>query len=160
MRKRSPPRLTDAIGIGADLASVPGQNEIGGRSLIPQSVVVTDNRGGSQESPVPADRDDYAEAGGSVLKLDNAMVVDTAFGGMKDMALLVADKNTNTVHRVTGPFIPDWDYSRGANFIGAFNATSDATLMASGGVLTLTVTGMGNPGGAGFMGFPNPRHGP
>jgi hypothetical protein len=91
-----------------------------------------------------------------VLKLQNAMVDDTAFGGTAAMTLLVADKTTNDVYRVTGPFNPDYGYSAaqnalGANgYIGAFDAASSA-LSGFDGALTPIVTGLGNPGGEGFI---------
>ena len=46
------------------------------------------------------------------LALQNAMVEDTAFGGTRGMTLLVADKTTNDIYRVTGSFNPGFRYSR------------------------------------------------
>ena len=66
------------------------------------------------------------------LALQNAMVDDTAFGGAPGMTLLVADKTTNDIYRVTGSFNPDFGYSAAQNsagatgFIGAFDASSAA----------------------------------
>jgi hypothetical protein len=97
-----------------------------------------------------------------VLKLDNAMVDDTEFGGTAGMSLLVADKSTNIVYRITGPFNPNHGYSAAQNnagttgFIGAFNATNDLTIGGSGGVLTPIITDMGNPGGEAFLAAPEP----
>ena len=91
-----------------------------------------------------------------VLQLQNAMVDDTAFGGAADMTLLVADKATNDIYRITGPFNPAFGYSAAQNdlgttgFIGAFDASNSA-LPGFDGALTPIVTGMGNPGGAAFI---------
>jgi hypothetical protein len=91
-----------------------------------------------------------------VLKLQNAQVDDTAFGGTTDMTLLVTDKATNDIYRITGPFNPAFGYSAAQNtlgttgFIGAFNAASSA-LPGFDGALTPIVTGLGNPGGEAFM---------
>ena len=104
-----------------------------------------------------------------VLQLRSALgpsdvvnVDDTAFGGTATMSLLVADKSTNDIWRITGDFNPNWGYSAAQTldtsgnavngFIGAFNATSDATIGATGGVLTPIVTGLSlNPGGEAFL---------
>jgi hypothetical protein len=91
-----------------------------------------------------------------VLKLQNAMVDDTAFGGAAGMTLLVADKTTNDIYRITGPFDPLYGYSAaqdssGANgFIGAFDAAPSA-LPGFDGKLDPIVTGLGNPGGEAFI---------
>ena len=90
------------------------------------------------------------------LALQNAMVDDTAFGGTPGMTLLVADKTTNDIYRVTGSFNPDFGYSAAQNsagatgFIGAFDASS-AALPGFDGALTPVVTGLGNPGGEAFI---------
>ena len=91
-----------------------------------------------------------------VLQLQNAMVDDTAFGGAAEMTLLVADKATNDIYRITGPFNPAFGYSAAQNdlgttgFIGAFDASNSA-LPGFDGALTPIVTGMGNPGGEAFI---------
>lgn len=91
-----------------------------------------------------------------VLKLQNAMVDDTAFGGAAGMTLLVADKATNDIYRVTGPFNPDYGYSAtqdssgASGFIGAFDAANSA-LPGFDGALNPIVTGLGNPGGEAFI---------
>jgi hypothetical protein len=91
-----------------------------------------------------------------VLKLQNAMVDDTAFGGAAGMTLLVADKKTNDIYRVTGPFNSADGYSAaqdssGANgFVGAFDAAPSA-LSGFDGTLNPIVTGLGNPGGEAFV---------
>ncbi len=91
-----------------------------------------------------------------VLQLQNAMVDDTAFGGTADMTLLVADKTTNAIYSITGPFKPAFGYSAAQNdlgttgFIGAFDAASSA-LPGFDGALTPIVTGLGNPGGEAFI---------
>jgi len=97
----------------------------------------------------------------SVLQLQNAMVDDTAFGGTA-MTLLVADKTTNDIYRITGPFNPAFGYSAAQNalgttgFIGAFDAASPA-LPGFDGALTPVVTGLGNPAGEAFIaGVPEP----
>ena len=103
----------------------------------------------------------------SVLQLNSALandvvnVDDTAFGGTAKMSLLVADKTTNAIYKITGDFNPNWGYSAAqtldANgnavngFIGAFDATSAQTLGATNGLLSPIVTGLGNPGGEGFL---------
>ena len=72
------------------------------------------------------------------------------------MTLLVADKTTNDIYRVTGSFNPDFGYSAAQNsagatgFIGAFDASS-AALPGFDGALTPVVTGLGNPGGEAFI---------
>ena len=53
--------------------------------------------------------------GRSPFQLQNAMVDDTAFGGTADMTLLVADKATNAIYSVTGPFNPAFGYSAAQN---------------------------------------------
>jgi hypothetical protein len=96
------------------------------------------------------------------LQLSNAMVDDTAFGGTSTMSLLVADKTTNAVYKITGDFNPNWGYSAAQNsagtlgFIGAFDAITAQTIGATGGVLTPIVTGLGNPGGEAFLAAPEP----
>ena len=61
------------------------------------------------------------------------------------MTLLVADKTTNDIYRVTGSFNPDFGYSAAQNsagaigFIGAFDASS-AALPGFDGALTPVVT--------------------
>ena len=71
--------------------------------------------------------------------------------------LLVADKSTNDVYQIIGPFNPDWGYSAAQNdagtlgFIGAFNATNNLTIANSGGLLDPIVTGLGNPSGEAFF---------
>ena len=90
------------------------------------------------------------------LALQNAMVDDTAFGGTPGMTLLVADKTTNDIYRVTGSFNPDFGYSAAQNsavadgFIRAFDASS-AALPGFDGALTPVVTGLGNQGGEAFI---------
>jgi hypothetical protein len=85
---------------------------------------------------------------GSLLLPTGVAVDDTAFAGTFDKTLLVADKTTNIVYAITGPFGFDTGYSAaadlaGANgFIGALNAD---------GSLTPIVTGLGNPGGEAFL---------
>ena len=60
------------------------------------------------------------------------MVDDTAFGGTANMTLLVADKTTNDIYSITGPFNPAFGYSAAQNdlgttgFIGRFDAASSA----------------------------------
>ena len=91
-----------------------------------------------------------------LLQLQNAMVDDTAFGGATGMTLLVVDKSTNAIYRVTGPFNPAFGYSAAQNsagttgFIGAFDAASSA-LPGFDGALTPIITGLGNPGGEAFI---------
>jgi hypothetical protein len=80
------------------------------------------------------------------LKL-GVMVDDTAFAGQFDKTLLVADKTTNIVYAITGPFGFDTGYSAaqdaGLNgFVGALNDD---------GSFTPIVTGLGNPGGEAFL---------
>jgi hypothetical protein len=85
---------------------------------------------------------------GSLLLPTGVAVDDTAFAGTFDKTLLVADKTTNIIYAITGPFGFDTGYSAaadlaGANgFIGALNAD---------GSLTPIVTGLGNPGGEAFL---------
>ncbi len=91
-----------------------------------------------------------------ILQLQNAQVDDTAFGGTTGMTLLVADKATNAIYSITGPFNPAFGYSAAQNdlgttgFIGAFDAASSA-LPGFDGALTPIVTGLGNPGGEAFI---------
>jgi hypothetical protein len=93
----------------------------------------------------------------SVLNLNNALVDDTAFGGSAHTSLLVADKTTNAIYRITGAFNPWFGYSAAQDasakngFIGNLNATNSVTLSTSGGVLTPIVTGLGNPAGEAFL---------
>jgi hypothetical protein len=93
----------------------------------------------------------------SVLNLNNALVDDTVFGGSAHMSLLVADKTTNKIYRITGAFNPWYGYSAAQDataangFIGYLNATNGTTLGMSGGVLTPIVTGLGNPAGEAFL---------
>ena len=92
----------------------------------------------------------------SVLQLSNGVLVDdTVFGGDASSTLLVADKTTNDIYRITGPFNPNWGYSAaqdaaGMGFIGAF----DANNIPSSGDLATIVSGLGNPGGEAFLAAP------
>ena len=96
-----------------------------------------------------------------VLALNNAIVDDTVFGGTSMMTLLVADKTTNAIYRITGAFDPNFGYSAAQNsagtlgFIGAFDAAVNE-IGSSGGVLTEIVTGLGNPAGEAFLAAPEP----
>jgi hypothetical protein len=103
----------------------------------------------------------------SPLAGDSVNVDDTAFGGSTAMSLLVADKTTNEVWRVTGPFDPNFGYSAAQTldamgnavdgFIGAFDAGNNTTIGSSNGLLTQIVTGLGNPAGEAFLaGVPEP----
>jgi PEP-CTERM motif len=83
------------------------------------------------------------------LALQNGVQVDdTAFAGAANQTLLVADKSTNDIYAITGPFGFNVGYSAaidstGAGFVGALNETS--------GGFTPIVTGLGNPGGEAFL---------
>jgi hypothetical protein len=84
----------------------------------------------------------------SSLQLQNGVLVDdTVFAGTSDRTLLVADKTTNNVYAITGPFGFNTGYSaaqdaNGNGFVGALNAN---------GSFTQIVTGLGNPGGEAFV---------
>lgn len=85
---------------------------------------------------------------GSLALQNGVQVDDTAFAGASDQTLLVADKSTNNVYAITGPFGFDVGYSAavsgpGAGFVGALNETS--------GGFTPIVTGLGSPGGEAFL---------
>ena len=85
----------------------------------------------------------------SSLQLQSGVMVDdTVFAGAFDKTLLVADKTTDIVYAITGPFGFNTGYSaaQDANlngFIGALNQTD--------GSFTPIVTGLGNPGGEAFL---------
>ena len=89
------------------------------------------------------------------LALQNAMVDDTAFGGTKGMTLLVADKATNDIYAVTGSFNPNFGYSAAQNSAGRPASLARSTRRArpcpASTALTPIVTGLGNPGGEGFI---------
>jgi hypothetical protein len=96
-----------------------------------------------------------------VLALNGPMVDDTAFGGTHGASLLVVDKTTNVIYRISGPFNPNFGYSAAQDstgttgFIADFNATNNATI--GNGFLGDVVTGLGNPGGEAFIaGVPEP----
>jgi YD repeat-containing protein len=100
--------------------------------------------------------------GQTVAVLDaKAMVDDTSFGGVKGETLLVADKQTNVIYRISGDFNPNYGYSSAQDnngltgFIAAFDATNNKTIGK--GFLGDIVTGLGNPGGSAFQaGVPEP----
>jgi hypothetical protein len=82
------------------------------------------------------------------MQLQNGVLVDdTVFAGAVDKTLLVADKTTNAVYAITGPFGFDTGYS----------AAQDASLngfvvaLNPNGTFTQIVTGLGNPGGEAFL---------
>ena len=83
------------------------------------------------------------------LALQNGVQVDdTAFAGAADETLLVADKATNDIYAITGPFGFNVGYSAavatdGAGFVGALNETT--------GGFTPIATGLGEPGGEAFL---------
>lgn len=85
---------------------------------------------------------------GSLLLQNGVMADDTAFAGVEDRTLLVADKATNIVYAIKGHFGFDVGYSAlqdaagSTGFIGALNAD---------GTFNDIVTGMGNPGGEAFL---------
>jgi hypothetical protein len=84
----------------------------------------------------------------SVLQLNNGVLVDdTVFAGNFNKTLLVADKTTNAVYAITGPFAFDTGYSAAqdanlAGFVGALDANGNYTQI---------VTGLGNPAGEAFL---------
>jgi hypothetical protein len=80
------------------------------------------------------------------------LVDDTVFAGTQDKTLLVADKTTNIIYAITGPFGYNTGYSAAqdaslAGFVGALNAD---------GSYTQIVTGLGNPAGEAFLAAPEP----
>jgi hypothetical protein len=87
------------------------------------------------------------------LKLQNGVQVDdTAFAGTFDKTLLVADKTTNAIYAITGPFGFNTGYSAaldasGNGFVGALNLD---------GSFTPILTGLGNPAGEAFLAVPEP----
>jgi hypothetical protein len=83
----------------------------------------------------------------SLQLLNSVMVDDTAFAGHSDKTLLVADKTTDIVYAISGPFGFNVGYSAAQDarlngFVGALNAD---------GSYTQIVTGLGNPGGEAFL---------
>lgn len=86
-----------------------------------------------------------------VLNL-TTFVDDTVFGGTSIDTLLVADKQTNAIYAITGPFNPNNGYSAAADtngqngFIGLLNTSAFGD-----GSLAPIVTGLGNPGGEAFL---------
>jgi hypothetical protein len=90
----------------------------------------------------------------SSLRLqDGVLVDDTVFAGTSATnVLLVADKTTNNVYAITGPFGFNTGYSaaqdaNGNGFVGALNGN---------GSFMQIVTGLGNPGGEAFLVVPEP----
>ena len=86
---------------------------------------------------------------GSLLLPSGVAVDDTAFAGTSDKTLLVADKTTNIVYAITGPFGFDTGYSAAADLLGS-NGFIGALNEGTGG-LTPIVTGLGNPAGEAFL---------
>lgn len=86
-----------------------------------------------------------------VLNL-TTFVDDTVFGGTSIDTLLVADKTTNAIYAITGPFNPNYGYSAAADtngqngFIGLLNTSAFGN-----GSLAPIVTGLDNPGGEAFL---------
>jgi hypothetical protein len=88
----------------------------------------------------------------SLALLNGVLVDDTAFAGTSASELLVADKTTDIVYEITGPFGFNTGYSaaQDANlqgFVGALNPD---------GSFTPILTGLGNPGGEAFLAMPEP----
>jgi hypothetical protein len=89
-----------------------------------------------------------SQSASSLLLQSGVMVDDTVFAGASDGTLLVADKTTDIVYAITGPFGFNTGYSAAQDsslngFIGALDQTN--------GIFTPIVTGLGNPGGEAFL---------
>lgn len=95
-----------------------------------------------------------AQTDSALLLQPGVLVDDTVFAGTADKTLLVADKTTNNVYAITGPFGFNTGYSAAADpsgtigFVGALNQTT--------GNFTPIVTGLDNPGGEAFLAVPEP----
>ena len=83
----------------------------------------------------------------SLLLQSGVLVDDTVFAGSTDQTLLVADKKTNIIYAITGPF----------GFNTGISAAQDASshgfvgLLNPDGSYQQIVTGLGNPGGEAFL---------